>query len=137
YDGLAEVLGGPATPGIGFALGLERILLALQSEGSAVEGPALDCFVVAIGEGATSSARQVARRLRAAGISTAAAFGSRPLKAQLRMADRAGATFAVIIGEKEAAAETVKLRRLADGHEEEFALDEAMVWIRTQGEAEA
>ncbi len=137
YDGLAEVLGGPATPGIGFALGLERILLALRSEGGAVEGAVLDCFVVAIGEGTTSSARQVARRLRAAGITTAAAFGSRPLKAQLRMADRAGATFAVIIGEKEAAAETVKLRRLADGHEEEFGLDEAIVWIRTQGEAEA
>jgi histidyl-tRNA synthetase len=137
YDGLAEVLGGPATPGIGFALGLERILLALQTEGSAVEGAALDCFVVAIGEETTSSARQVARRLRAARISTAAAFGMRPLKAQLRMADRAGATFAVIIGEKEAAAETVKLRRLADGHEEEFGLDEAIVWIRTQGEADA
>ncbi|HEX2069847.1 MAG TPA: histidine--tRNA ligase, partial [Actinomycetota bacterium] len=137
YDGLAEVLGGPPTPGIGFALGLERILLALQSEGGAVEGAALDCFVVAIGEGTTSPAREVARQLRAAGISTAAAFGSRPLKAQLRMADRAGATFAVIVGEKEAAAETLKLRRLADGHEEEFGLDEAIVWIRTQGEAEA
>ena len=137
YDGLAEVLGGPATPGIGFALGLERILLALHTEGSEVEGAALDCFVVAIGEGTTSPAREVARSLRAAGISTAAPFGSRPLKAQLRMADRAGATFAVIIGEKEAAAETVKLRRLADGHEEEFGLDEAIVWIRTQGEAEA
>ena len=137
YDGLAEVLGGQATPGIGFALGLERILLALQSEGREAEGAALDCFVVAIGEGATPSARNIARQLRAAGISTAAAFGSRPLKAQLRMADRSGATFAVIIGEKEATAETVKLRRLADGHEEEFGLDEAIVWITTQGEAQA
>ncbi len=136
YDGLAEVLGGPATAGIGWALGLERILLALQSEGSEIKGAALDCFVVAIGEGATTSAREVARRLRGAGISTAAAFGSRPLKAQLRMADRAGATFAVIVGEKEAAAETVKLRRLADGREEERGLDEAIVWIKTQGEAE-
>ncbi len=53
------------------------------------------------------------------------------------MADRAGATFAVIIGEREAAAGTVKLRRLADGHEEEFGMDEAIVWIATQGDAGA
>ncbi len=137
YDGLAEVLGGPATPGIGFALGLERILLALEREGRELPGAALDCFLVGFGEGTTSFAREVARGLRGAGITTAAAFGSRPLKGQLRMADRAGATFAVIIGQKEATAGTVKLRRLADGHEEEFGLDEAIVWIRTQGEAGA
>ena len=137
YDGLAEVLGGPATPGIGFALGLDRILLALQTEGADVAAAVLDCFVVAFGEGSTRFARDVARALRAAGVTTAGAFGSRPLKAQFRMADRAGATFAIIIGEKEAAAGTVKLRRLADGHEEEFGLDEAIVWIRTQGKAGA
>ena len=137
YDGLAEVLGGQSTPGIGFALGLDRILLALDLEGKKSPGSALDCFVVAFGEGAAARARKVARNLRAAGITTATSFGSRPLKAQLRMADRAGASFAVIMGEQEAAAGTVKLRRLADGHEEEFGLDEAVVWITTQAEAEA
>ncbi|MDP8957550.1 MAG: histidine--tRNA ligase [Actinomycetota bacterium] len=137
YDGLAEVLGGPATPGIGFALGLERILLALQTEGKDIGGAGLRCFVVAIGDAARPYANDLSRRLRAERITTGAAFGSRPLKAQLRMADRAGATFAVIIGDKEAAAETVKIRRLADGHEEEFGLDEAIVWIRTEGAAEA
>jgi histidyl-tRNA synthetase len=60
-------------------------------------------------------------------------FEDRPLKAQLRMADRAGARFALIVGEKEAAAGTVTLRRLADGHQQEFALEEAVTWIMTQG----
>ena len=137
YDGLAEVLGGPPTPGIGFALGLDRILLALETEGRELPGRALDCFVVAFGEGTAPYARRVARELRAVGITTAVAFGQRPLKAQFRMADRAGARFAVIIGEKETGAGTVTLRRLADGHEEEFGRDEAVVWIRTQGEAGA
>ena len=135
YDGLAELLGGPSTPGIGFAFGLERVLLALEEQGAARRGTSLDCFIVAFGDAASEQGGKVARTLRDAGIATGTAFGERPLKAQLRMADRAGARFAVILGDREAAAGTVKLRRLADGHEEEFGIDEAIVWIKTQGEA--
>jgi histidyl-tRNA synthetase len=130
YDGLAELLGGPPTPGVGFAVGLDRVLLALEKEGGslpAVSG--LDCFVVSIGEAAVSVATELARSLREAGLSTDMAFEPRPLKAQLRMADRSGARVAAIVGEREAQAGTVTLRRLEDGHQEQVGLDQVVEWV--------
>jgi histidyl-tRNA synthetase len=118
YDGLAEVLGGPPTPGIGFGLGLERVLLAMGEEGvglPASEGAAV--FVVAIG-GTAAAGRELVRGLRASGVPATSAFEDRPLKAQLRMADRSGARFAAILGEREIAEGAVTLRRLADGAQE-------------------
>jgi histidyl-tRNA synthetase len=130
YDGLAEALGGPRVPGVGYGLGLERVLLALEDEGlEPPEGQHLDTFVVAMGEDAMARAGEVIRALREAGLSAARSFEARPLKAQLRMADRTGATFALILGEREAAAGTVKLKRLSDGHEEEVGLDRAIEHI--------
>jgi histidyl-tRNA synthetase len=130
YDGLAEALGGPRVPGVGYGLGLERVLLALEDEGlEPPEAQRLDAFVVAMGEEAMARAGEVIRALREAGLSAARSFEARPLKAQLRMADRAGATFALILGEREAAAGTVKLKRLSDGHEEEVGLDGAIEHI--------
>jgi histidyl-tRNA synthetase len=134
YDGLAEVLGGPPTPGVGFAMGLERILLALEEEGEGiVVPPLLDCFVVSLGEAAGRQAALILRALRDADISAAKAFDERPLKAQLRMAHRSGARFALIIGEREAAGETVTVRRLEDGHQEELGLEAAIVHIKSEG----
>jgi histidyl-tRNA synthetase len=130
YDGLAEALGGPRVPGIGYGLGLERVLLALEDEGVPPPAePPLDAFVVAIGEEATARAAEVLRTLREAGLTAATSFDVRPLGAQLRMADRADATFAVIVGEREVIAGTVKLKRLSDGHEEEVGLDRALEHI--------
>ncbi|MBI2238322.1 MAG: histidine--tRNA ligase, partial [Actinobacteria bacterium] len=123
YDGLAEVLGGPSTPGIGFGLGLERVLLGMEGEGApAPGGRGPDCFVVGIGEEAARAARELVRMLRVSGVSAAAAFEERPLKAQLRMADRGEARFAAILGEREVAEGTVTLRRLADGEQETIPL---------------
>jgi histidyl-tRNA synthetase len=127
YDGLAEALGGPHVPGVGFGLGLERVLLAMEDE--RLEPPhaqQLDAFVVAMGEEAMARAGEVIRALRESGLSADRAFEVRPLKAQLRMADRVEAAFALILGEREAAAGTVKLKRLSDGHEEEVGLDRAI-----------
>src|SRR5207344_1666396 len=89
YDGLAEVLGGPSTPGVGFALGLDRLLVALQEEGAALPGEVgLACFVVAIGTEAAGAGERLVDELRNAAIPAATAFEERPLKAQLRLADR-------------------------------------------------
>jgi histidyl-tRNA synthetase len=126
YDGLAEALGGPATPGIGFGSGIERLLLALgegwdpaSAVASGGRHPGLWFFVVAVGEGTVPYARGVARELRGGRgeHSVDASFAARPLKAQLRMADRAGATYAVIVGERERDAGTVTLKRMHDGLE--------------------
>jgi histidyl-tRNA synthetase len=133
YDGLAEALGGPPTPGVGFAAGLDRVLLALEKEGGLPVRVALDCFVVGVGDEGWRRAQEVLRWLRTAGIAADGAYEARPLKAQFRMAGRSGARFAVVVGDREAAAGTVTLRRLADGQEEELGLDEALARITTQG----
>ena len=138
YDGLAEVLGGPPTPGVGFAIGLDRVLLALRGEGATLPGElGVACFVVSIGPDASQVGTRLVQDLRDAGIPAAAAFEDRPLKAQLKMADRSGATYAVIVGEKEIAASTAILKRLSDGVQEEIPIGDVVNWLsRTDWAAE-
>jgi histidyl-tRNA synthetase len=124
YDGLAEVLGGPHVPGVGFGMGLERVLLALQEEGiAAPEEPPLVVFAVGVGDAGRARARELVRDLRAAGVPADTSFEDRPLKAQLKMADRTGATYAAIVGERELETGSVTLRRLADGTQDEVPSD--------------
>ncbi|MEX0992057.1 MAG: histidine--tRNA ligase [Actinomycetota bacterium] len=133
YDGLAEELGGRPTPGIGFGLGLERVLLALENEqlGIATTGsPA--CFVVGIGDEAPVLVRNLVRTLRRMGVASEAAFEERPLKAQLKMADRAGARFAAIIGDREAEERVVTIKDLRDGSQSEVPLGEVGPWISSR-----
>ncbi|MHB1089894.1 MAG: histidine--tRNA ligase [Ilumatobacteraceae bacterium] len=114
YNGLVEALGGPATPGIGFALGLDRTLLACDAEGVfAAPNQAVSVFVVDTTGG--MHAAQVCHELRAAGISTDRAFDNRSMKAQMKVADRSGSAIAIIIGTDEVAANTAVLRPMASG----------------------
>jgi len=111
YDGLAEDLGGPATDGIGFALGVDRILLACDAEGVFPAPVAvLDAFVVDLVGG--DAARDITHELRAAGLSADRRFGGGSMKAQMKSADRSGAAHAVIVGSDEADAGEVTLRSL-------------------------
>ncbi len=119
YDGLSEAIGGPSVPGVGFAMGLDRVMLAMEQEGvplPAQRGPR--CFVVAVGQVSLEAAAALVDHLRDAGVSAMSTPGERPLKAQLKMADRSGAEFAAILGEKELADGVVTLRRLSDGQQE-------------------
>ena len=119
YDGLAEALGGPPTPGVGFGMGLERVLLALEQEGIAPpEADGLRVFVVALGNDARSAGRTLVSDLRGAGVSVASSYEDRPLKAQLKQADHSGAAFAAIVGERELADGTVTLRSMSEGTQE-------------------
>ena len=132
YDGLAEVLGGDPTPGVGFGMGLDRVLLALEGEGHSRDAaPAVRCFVIGLGEGRPVAAALV-RELRAAGVGTDATLGERPLKAQLRGADRSGAAYAAIVGDREAEAGVVTMRRLADGEQAEVPREEVAAWIASR-----
>ena len=111
YDGLVESLGGPPTHGIGFALGLDRTLLACDDEGVfAAEPTAIDAFVIDTTGGL--EAVQLTGQLRAAGYAAERAFENRSMKSQMKAADRSGATFAVIVGTNELAEGTVVLRPL-------------------------
>jgi histidyl-tRNA synthetase len=132
YDGLAEALGGPHVPGVGYGMGLERVLLALQDENVVPPGDVgLDAFVIGFGEGGRSQAREAIRALRARGLASDM-VDLRPLGAQLRIAARLGARFAIIIGYREAASGTVTLRRMSDGEQEELPLDQAVDRIMGQ-----
>jgi histidyl-tRNA synthetase len=118
YDGLVESLGGPATHGIGFALGLDRTLIACDDEGVFTAEPlALDAFVVDTTGGL--EALQLTAELRAAGLSADRAYENRSMKAQMKVADRSGAAVAIIIGsnELEEGAVTVRPLRNNDGQQ--------------------
>ena len=135
YDGLAEVLGGPPTPGVGFGLGLDRTLLALEAEGVDLEGVVgVVAFVVAFGDGAVEKGRALLRQVRAAGVASDMAFGERPLGAQMKLADRAGARFALIIGEREAEAGEATVKRLDDGSQQTVPLTDVPQWIAGQSD---
>jgi histidyl-tRNA synthetase len=136
YDGLAEVLGGPHTPAVGFGLGLDRAALALDAEGIVLDPSArLDVFVVAFGPDAAPKARELVRLLRAAGVGADRTLEDRPLKAQLKLADRSGARFAAIVGEREAEAGEATVRRMDDGTQRTVPLTDLPAWIAQQAEA--
>jgi histidyl-tRNA synthetase len=125
YDGLAEELGGRPTPAIGFATGIERIILNLKQQAVGVPPPLAPCaFVVTAGEAAREQAVALADRLRRAGVATLVAAGNRSFKAQFRQASTAGAAWTIIIGEDELAAGQAKLKNMSSGAEESVPLDE-------------
>ena len=111
YDGLAEELGGPPTPGIGFGAGIERILLACDAEGVlAADERLVDVFVVDTAGG--DAARDITDELRRAGLSADRAFDNRSMKAQFKAADRSGARVAVVVGPDEVSGRTATVRPL-------------------------
>ena len=111
YDGLAEALGGPSTPGIGFGMGIERLLLASDAEGVWPEPDSpVAVFVVDVTGG--DVARDLTTLLRRSGLGADRGFDGRSMKSQMKAADRSGARFAAIVGEDEAAADVVTLRDL-------------------------
>ena len=121
YDGLVEVLGGAPVPGIGFAIGMERLALALQ----AAEKPRAGLprvALIALGEAAARRATELARQLRALPLQVQLLSSERSLKSQLKRADRIGANYAVIIGQDELARAVAQLRDLGASAQREVSL---------------
>jgi len=132
YDGLSEDIGGPALPGIGFAVGLDRIVLAIEAErGEPSAHTATGCqvFGVPLGEDAHADVLTLITALRRAGVRADMAFGSRGLKGAMKAADRSGARFAVIIGTEEREAATVAIKDLKDGDQQNVAASAAADWL--------
>jgi histidyl-tRNA synthetase len=125
YDGLIEELGGKPTPAIGFATGIERIILNLKRENIVVPGlPAPDVFIASLGDEAKEQGIKLASALLEDGIAVLEATGGRSLKAQLRQANSFNARFAIIIGEDELKTGTVVLRDMASAEQETVANSE-------------
>jgi histidyl-tRNA synthetase len=114
YDGLAEALGGPSLPGIGFGLGVERIALALEATG-VERSRKLDVFLVAMGDASRQEARRLAAVLRERGFSTDLDHAGRGLKAQFKAANGLGAKHVVVIGDKELAGGRYTVREMSTG----------------------
>ncbi|HIK31996.1 MAG TPA: histidine--tRNA ligase [Oscillatoriales cyanobacterium M59_W2019_021] len=120
YDGLVEQLGGPSTPAVGWAIGLERLILLLQQLHD-LQTPPLDFYVVSRGTLAESQALGLARGLRHNGFSVELDLSGSAFGKQFKRADRSGAVACLVLGESEAAAETVNLKWLATGEQETIA----------------
>jgi histidyl-tRNA synthetase len=134
YDGLVEDLGGPATAGVGFALGVDRTLLACDSEEVFLPAaPSIDAFFIDVVDG--MAALTLCERVRAAGFTADRAFDGRSMKSQMKAADRCGAAYAVIIGGDEAAAQTCTVRHLATSEQHTIAQDDLIHYLsRSLGE---
>lgn len=124
YDGLMAQLGGQDLSGIGFGLGVDRTVLALEAEGKAIPGveERASVFGVALGEEAKKEMVLIINKLRQAGISSDMSYGDRGLKGAMKGADRAGARFALVLGDQELANGTVALKDLAAHEQEDVAL---------------
>ncbi|MFI5177856.1 MAG: histidine--tRNA ligase [Vicinamibacterales bacterium] len=128
YDGLVQDLGGPDRPGIGFAAGLERLVLALPESAAAL--PSRLACVVAIGDDGRQDALKLLRELRRAGVTAVMEFEARSLRAQMKRADRLRARVAVIVGGDELARGEVTLRDMATGDQRAVARGQAVETVR-------
>jgi histidyl-tRNA synthetase len=118
YDDLIGELGGKPTPAIGFAAGMERLILNLKEQKVAIPPlPKPRVFIACLGDEAKETATKLAAELRGAGVGVIAAMGDKSLKAQLRQANSLGVRYAVIIGEEEVRAGTAVLRDMGSAEQ--------------------
>ena len=130
YNQLVETIGGPPTPGIGFGLGIERALIALQALNAEMPPPpAPTAYIVTLGDGAKPTGIKLLAALRGRGISAETEYGGRSMKAQMRAADKAKARYAVILGDDEIALGMVQLKNLHDGWQHKVPLAEVADWL--------
>ncbi|MBR3503132.1 MAG: histidine--tRNA ligase [Clostridia bacterium] len=127
YDGLVQELGGPETCGIGWGMGVERMLMVQDARGVAPEQPALyDAFVCTLGDAARLEGVKLVRELRRAGVKADLDHAARSLKAQFKYAGKMNARYVVTIAEDELARGVVKLRDMAESAEREIPRDAAV-----------
>lgn len=130
YDGLVEELDGPSTPAIGFAIGMERLLLAIEKQEAMPQfAPLKSVFVVSMGDEASVEGFRLVTSLRKRDIYAAMDGAGRSMKSQLKLANRMRAEYAIIIGEEELANGKVLVRNMAEGTQEEVMLDAVLDYV--------
>ncbi|GAA2979327.1 histidine--tRNA ligase [Streptomyces fulvorobeus] len=131
YDGLSEMIGGPALPSVGWALGVDRTVLALEAEGIELPIPAAtSVYAVPLGEEARRVLFGVVTQLRREGVAADFAFGGRGLKGAMKSANRSGARFTIVAGERDLAEGNVQLKDMESGEQEAVALADVTGTIR-------
>lgn len=134
YDGLMKTLGGQDLSGIGFGLGIDRIILALESEGKLEElakvSGYLDLFVIPIGDQAKLGAFSLVEEVRRSGFVADMGFGDRSLKGAMKAADKLKAHHVLVLGDAEMQSGQGRLKRMSDGHEESITLDSLVATLK-------
>lgn len=131
YDGLIEEFGGDPTPAIGFALGIERLLIRLAETGVSIpEENGLDLYVAPLGERAVQYVQKLVFDLRSSGIKTETDHMGRGLKPQMKYADKRGCKFSVVIGDTEIDTNTVKLKNMETGAQQELQINAIAGFIK-------
>jgi histidyl-tRNA synthetase len=111
-----ETLGGQNLSGIGFGLGIDRVLLAMETEGCVPENIRyVDLYVIPLGDAAHSTAFTLVNQLRTAGFVVEQSFGDRALKGAMKAADKSGARFSIVLGDAEISSGTVELKEMSTG----------------------
>ena len=124
YDGLMQELGGQALSGIGFGLGVDRVLLAAEAEGVINQDAFVsDLYIIPLGEEAKKMGLAIAHDLRAQGKVVEMAFGDRGLKGSMKAADKTGATYSIVLGESELNTSTVELKHMKTGKSSSVKID--------------
>jgi histidyl-tRNA synthetase len=131
YDGLSESLGGPAAPGIGFAIGEDRLVMTLQETAGAVTRPA-DVYIAPLGAGMNVPTAKLARELRSKGVVVISGDESFKLKKSLETADKLGIRFVLILGENEVNSSQYALKNLNTGEQASVGLTEIPAIVKTQ-----
>jgi histidyl-tRNA synthetase len=133
YDGLSEQIGGPALPGVGWALGVDRTVLALRAEEVDVVAPShCDVFAVPLGVAAKRHLVTLVAALRECGVAADLAYGDRGLKGAMKGADRSGARLAIVIGERDLEAGVAQVKDMASGEQDAVALDALVETIQAR-----
>ncbi|MDA2915765.1 histidine--tRNA ligase [Nitrospinae bacterium AH_259_B05_G02_I21] len=132
YDGLVEALGGPPTPAIGFAIGIERLVSLLDRSRLPLDEGTPQLFIATVGEGVDEVAFEIMHALRSASIRVEREYESRSLKAQMKVADRSKAQYTLILGGDELARGAALLRNMAASSQEEIALDSLVEEIKAR-----
>ncbi|MGM0436208.1 MAG: histidine--tRNA ligase [Bacillota bacterium] len=129
YDSLVEDLGGPATPAVGFAFGIERLIVALKENGFEPPKPSLHTYFIIMGDKARVKAMALMHRMRTGGITCEGDFTERSMKAQFKQSAHHDARFVVIIGEDEVNNNAVNLKDQREGTEESIAMNELYITL--------
>lgn len=133
YDGLSEMIGGPALPSVGWALGVDRTVLALEAEGIALEIPsATSVYAVPVGEEARRVLFGVVTELRRAGVAADFSYGGKGLKGAMKNANRSGAPYALVAGERDLAAGVVQLKDMESGEQQAVPLETVVSQLRAK-----
>ncbi|MFB9860676.1 histidine--tRNA ligase [Salinicoccus siamensis] len=130
YNGLLELLDGPTETGIGFALSIERLIMALEAEGIEIPKPqGIDLYICTLDDASRTAASRLIHQLRAEGISSDMDYKNRKLKAQMKDADRKGAKHTIVIGEEEMDTNTAELKNMSDGSTKQVKLEDIKVLV--------